>query len=97
MVSNFLIKPYIARLNGRPEYRPEAAEVAEVFELPVACLRHPDRYWTEERAATGGPHTVHFYQCGDYIIWGATARIINHFLESSFSSPALSSTTRPCP
>jgi hypothetical protein len=88
VVSNFLIKPYVARVSARPSYSPDPGEVAEVIEVPLRELGNPGIYWTEERIVPGGERRdVHFFKPGDHVIWGATARILKLFLESEFSRP----------
>lgn len=83
VVSNFVIKPFIARLASRPTYRPDPSEVAEVIEVPVSALRDPAIYWQEERSSPEGPRAVHFFKYDQHIIWGATARILTHFLANT--------------
>jgi len=46
--TGFLVTPVVARLRHPVAYRPNPAEVAEVFTVPVALLRDPAR-----RAALG--------------------------------------------
>lgn len=86
VVSNFVIKPYVGRIDERPDYRPDPVEVAEVIEVPLFALRNPDIYWSEEREGPGGMREIHFFRYGEYVIWGATARILKHFLDSGFSA-----------
>lgn len=85
VVSNFLIKPYVGTVPTRPAYVPDPIEVAEVIEVPLTALRNPDVYWTESRSGPWGTHEVHFFRYGDYVIWGATGRILRHFLDSGFA------------
>ena len=83
VVSNFIIKPFVARLASRPDYRPDPIEVAEVIEVPVSALRDPTIYWQEERLGPDGPKAVHFFRYNQHLIWGATARILTLFLANS--------------
>ena len=83
VVSNYLITPVIARTSRRPEFVPNAAEVAELIEVPLSALRDPQIHTTETRATPRGPVVVHYYQYGRHTIWGATARILTTFLERS--------------
>ncbi len=80
VVSNYLITPVVGRAAARPAFRPNPAEVAEVIEVPVAGLRDPTIYRSEQRDTPFGRLDVHFYQYGPYNIWGATARILQIFL-----------------
>ena len=85
VVSNFVIKPYVGRLAGRPSYVADPIEVAEVIEVPLVALRNPDIYWTEARGGPENSRQVHFFRYGDYVIWGATGRILREFLDSGYS------------
>jgi 8-oxo-dGTP pyrophosphatase MutT (NUDIX family) len=78
--SGYVITPFVAVHEGPPQPRPDAREVADVFSVPLAGLRHPRTLWVEERLdAEGRRFSLHYvYQGRD--IWGATARIIQHFL-----------------
>jgi 8-oxo-dGTP pyrophosphatase MutT (NUDIX family) len=82
VVTNFVIRPFVGRLSSRPVYHPDPAEVAEVIEVPVSALRNPDFHWQEERTGPFGPRWIHFFKYQHHIIWGATARILTHFLEN---------------
>lgn len=84
VVSNFVIRTFVARLAARPLYRPEVSEVAEVIEVPVSALRDPGTHWQEERSGPFGPRSVDFFKYGEHVIWGATARILTLFLRSGF-------------
>lgn len=80
-VSNFNITPFVARLASPPRYRPDPGEVAEVLEVPLSAFRNPEKAWEEERSGPEGKRTVYFFQYGEHVIWGATARIMKHYLE----------------
>ncbi len=82
-VSNFNITPFVARLAEPPHYRPDPREVAEVIEVPLSAFSNPDKAWTEERPEPGGKRKVYYFKYGDHVIWGATARIMKHFVDSA--------------
>jgi 8-oxo-dGTP pyrophosphatase MutT (NUDIX family) len=82
VVTNYLITPVVGRAAARPAFRPNPAEVAEVIEVPLSGLRDPDIYRREQRETAWGTFDVHYYQYGPYNIWGATARILQLFLEN---------------
>ncbi|SRR6266566_5113386 len=82
VVSNFLIIPIVAHLpRGLGTIQLQASEVAEIILLPLQGLADPAIYHTEKWIRDGLPHTVYFYDYGQYRIWGATARILNALLE----------------
>jgi 8-oxo-dGTP pyrophosphatase MutT (NUDIX family) len=55
---------------------PDAAEVAEVFEVPLAFLLDPANRRQESREMGGRLRTYHAYTYKGHEIWGATAAII---------------------
>jgi 8-oxo-dGTP pyrophosphatase MutT (NUDIX family) len=80
--SRFLVTPVVGYSMHRHDYHADPSEVAEIIELPLRSFR-------EENAIT----TTHIYfneglqfdapcfKVDDYIIWGATAMILNEFLQ----------------
>ncbi len=80
--SNFIIHPAVAYAPTRPDFRPNANEVAEVIEVPLCDLLDPTRQGAELRplVSLGGalgmtPH----YQFGAHKVWGATAMVLSEF------------------
>ena len=83
VVSNYAITPFVARL-ARPAFAPNPREVAELIEVPLRRLRDSDA-WREEIWETEGvPRTIYFCNYGQHVIWGATARILQHFIASPY-------------
>ncbi len=80
--SDYLILPYVGWLGeGRPQFTPNPAEVAEVFDAPLAALDEPAIMHTELWRRGDQEHLVHFFQYGAYNIWGATGRILRTLLD----------------
>jgi 8-oxo-dGTP pyrophosphatase MutT (NUDIX family) len=76
-VSNFLITPQVGWLGeDLPPLVVNQAEVAELIQAPLAALANPSIYHTEVWRRFGAAHTVHFFEYGAYLIWGATARVL---------------------
>lgn len=84
-VSNFLIAPYVGVLDYAPEFRADPIEVAHLIEVPLHGLRGPETFREEEWLLGGRRRVVQYYQCGPHQIWGATARVVQLFLESHLS------------
>jgi 8-oxo-dGTP pyrophosphatase MutT (NUDIX family) len=77
-VSGILIVPFVGALPGRPDFRPDPGEIAEVLEYPLAALAGAE---TEvEWARDGGVYRGYAYDMGAHTIWGATARILHSLL-----------------
>jgi 8-oxo-dGTP pyrophosphatase MutT (NUDIX family) len=76
-VSNFLITPQVGWLGKElPSLIANQAEVAELIQAPLAALARPSIYHTEVWRRFGSTHIVHFFEYGQYLIWGATARVL---------------------
>jgi 8-oxo-dGTP pyrophosphatase MutT (NUDIX family) len=81
-VTGYCISSFVGVIPYPYPFRPNRAEIAEVIELPLACLLDPagfrrDSSWQWR----GQPHQVYFFQCGERLVWGATAKIVKQFLE----------------
>jgi 8-oxo-dGTP pyrophosphatase MutT (NUDIX family) len=83
-VSNFLVTPYVGALQREPVFEPDPFEVDHLIEVPLAQIRDPSTFHEEDWVVGGARRRVEFYQCGPYQIWGATARILQLFLESRY-------------
>jgi 8-oxo-dGTP pyrophosphatase MutT (NUDIX family) len=79
-VTGILIVPFVGLLHGRPEFRPNPSEIAEIIEAPLATL---DEVEAEVEWDFGGRvWTGHTYDVGGgKVIWGATGRILKEFLD----------------
>jgi 8-oxo-dGTP pyrophosphatase MutT (NUDIX family) len=78
--SNFCIYPTVAFLPVPPDPRPQADEVDEVIEVPIAQLAHPGCRRRESRELHERQVTVPFYEFHGHKIWGATAMILAELL-----------------
>lgn len=75
-VTGFLVTPFVALVHGRFDPVPEAGEVEEVFEVPLAHLIHVPHYRIESRRWQGRRRFYYTVPWGPYYIWGATARML---------------------
>jgi 8-oxo-dGTP pyrophosphatase MutT (NUDIX family) len=80
-VTGYLITPVLAMVHGPFDATPEASEVSEVFEVPLAHLTNPAQYRTEGRHWQGRKRLYYTVPYGPYYIWGATARILRAFAD----------------
>jgi hypothetical protein len=86
--SEFRVVPYVGLLDPAVPLRPDAGEIAELLEIPVARLQSPGVRRMEKRVFRGAERDVYFYDVGPNTIWGATARILKNLLEVLGSLPA---------
>ena len=80
-VTSYLITPILAVVRGPFTPTPEAGEVSEVFEVPLAHLTNPAVYRVEGRYWQGRRRLYYTVPFGPYYIWGATARILRAFAD----------------
>jgi 8-oxo-dGTP pyrophosphatase MutT (NUDIX family) len=78
--SNFCIYPTVAFLPGRPEFRPQPDEVADVIEAPLEYFLGPGIIRSETWDLGDRTAVVPFYEYDGHKIWGATAMVLAEFL-----------------
>ena len=82
-ISDFVVTPYVGRVTRPAPYpfAPSGFEVAELLEVPVPHLLHPDTLnrapvpWRDRLVPPAS------YSFGEHVIWGATGRLMQRFLE----------------
>ncbi len=83
-VTNFLVTPFVATLNYPFQAHPNTDEVAELLEVPLDLFLTDQHFRMEEREYFNQKFPVYFYDFNGYTIWGATAFIMNRFIELVF-------------
>ena len=79
--TGFIVTPYVGLIGYPYPFRINANEIAELVFVPLQALAKAchiearEAPWEEPKAA--GCH----FRYGDYIVWGATARILKQFLD----------------
>ena len=72
----------VRQAQGHPyEFRPSAGEIAEIVEFPVKALRDPASLRIETHWQEGAFSTVYSYAHDKHLVFGATARILQQFLQ----------------
>ena len=76
------ITPFVGGLPGRPELRPNPAEVERAFSVQLVELARPDVYreelWT---FPDGAERPISFFELIGDTVWGATARMLTELLD----------------
>jgi 8-oxo-dGTP pyrophosphatase MutT (NUDIX family) len=80
--TNYVIHPFVGAIPQGLAWRLSPKEVDEVLELPVEALRAGKTRRRLERRGISFETDV--YVVGEHLIWGATARIIEHLLASAY-------------
>jgi 8-oxo-dGTP pyrophosphatase MutT (NUDIX family) len=87
-VTDFEVSPFVGAIPYPVAFRPHAAEVEAIIEVPLPYLLDP--MVVEERTVKWKgrdvPTLVYHYR--GHAIWGATARILADFLEALRGGPA---------
>ncbi|MBL8379298.1 MAG: CoA pyrophosphatase [Burkholderiales bacterium] len=82
-VTNYRVTPVVALVHPPFELAPDAGEVAEAFEVPLAFLLDPANHQRRSRPWQGGERHFYAMPYGERFIWGATAAMLRnlyHFL-----------------
>jgi len=79
--TGFIISPFVAMIPFPHTFIANPAEVDEIIEVPLPVLRDKMNFAQEMLEVDGRPIMQYFYHYRDHVIYGATARIVKHFLE----------------
>ncbi len=79
--TGFIISPFVAIIPFPHKFTANPAEVDEIIEVPLPVLRDKMNFAQEMLEVDGRPIMQYFYHYRDHVIYGATARIVKHFLE----------------
>jgi 8-oxo-dGTP pyrophosphatase MutT (NUDIX family) len=79
IATGYVIYPFVGLIEPGHEWVLSAREVAEVIELPLSALE--EGYGRRRLVRRGLPIRTDTYLVGDYLIWGATARILSDLFD----------------
>jgi 8-oxo-dGTP pyrophosphatase MutT (NUDIX family) len=82
VATQFVITPFVGVVRQPIAWQPDGREIERVIEVPFAVLADPRTLRVEHRERDGVTRPVYFYDWGGEPIWGATARIVKHFLDA---------------
>lgn len=80
-VSNYMMHPVVGWITQDFTPRLEAAEVSEMFEVPLAHVLNMSNYAVQSRIWRGQTRKFYTVPYGPYYIWGATARVLRSFAQ----------------
>jgi len=84
--TGYNITPVIALVDPAARLTPDANEVADTFEVPLAFLMEPGNYQRHVRTVRGRERHYHAIPFGPRFIWGATAGILYAMRRRLFAS-----------
>ena len=79
--SGYIISPFVAAIPWPYQFKLEEWETEEIIEVPISALLDKDCLHLGTDVLDGKSITTYFYHYQDKVIWGATARILNQFLD----------------
>ena len=80
--SNFLVKVFVGTIPYPYEFQPSSVEIAEVVEIPMSVLRDPATLRWDSRIEDGNRVAVKSYGYQQHLVYGATAKILDQFLDT---------------
>ena len=80
-ISNYLITPVLAELDASVDPIPQEAEVADIFEAPLALFTDVSQRPMQSREYLGRLRTSYVFEFEGRKIWGATAAMLVHFAD----------------
>lgn len=86
--SGYRIAPVVALVDAPPEFRLNPAEVAGIFECPLAFLMDQANHVAESREWRGMMRRYYAMPWQGYYIWGVTAGIVRALYETLYGAPA---------
>ena len=79
--SNYIISPFVAAIPWPYPLKVDPTEVDEIIEVPISALLDKDCLSQGTDVLDGQVVTTYFYHYQERLIWGATAKILNQFLD----------------
>ena len=79
--SNFGVRVYVGTIPYPYPFKPRQEEVAEVLEVPISVLQDPANLRQDARWVDNQLITSNAYACGEHLVFGATAAILEQFLD----------------
>lgn len=83
-VTNFIISPFAGYVENAVNYNVNESEVAEILEVPLSLFLSNKFFEVKKWEYHGQKYDVYFYYYGEHVIWGATAFILNRFIDTVF-------------
>ncbi len=77
-VSKFIVQPFVAYLNHKPQFTIDTHEVNQLIEWPIGALLNPDTIKTKTiEPAAGVKLKTPYFDVDGKVLWGATAMMLN--------------------
>jgi len=82
VATEFIITPWVGLVRAPVAWKPDGHEIERVIEVPFARLVEPAALRVEHRERAGVLREMYLWDLGGGdVLWGATARILKHYLD----------------
>ena len=81
LTSNYIISPFIGLIPWPFQFEVNEEEIEELIEVPISTLLNSSHHYHETEIIDGEAVTSYSYHYQGKVIWGATARILQQFLD----------------
>jgi len=81
MTSNYIVSPFVGLILWPHALKVDQWETEEIIEVPISAFLDKGCLREETEIIDGEAVTSYFYHHQGRVIWGATARILNQFLD----------------
>lgn len=81
VATRFIITPWVGAVRSPVAWKPDGQEIEKVIEVPFAALAGGAGFRVEHWERDGVTRPIYFWEYGGETIWGATARILKHYLD----------------
>lgn len=85
VTTGFMITPYVGVFSYPYKFQINTDEISELIFLPLRVLAEECRVEASEVTWEGKQLAAYHFYVKDYIIWGATARILKQFLDLTYN------------
>jgi 8-oxo-dGTP pyrophosphatase MutT (NUDIX family) len=82
VTSRHVVRPFVGIVPHSYPYRLDPFEIERLIHLPISTLLRGAPFREETWEREGGAVTVFFYDHDGDTVWGLTARILKHFIET---------------
>jgi len=79
--SNYIVSPFVTAIPWPYQFQMNKEEVEEIIEVPISALLDWNCLQQNTELLDGKVVDSYAYYCQGRLIWGATARILNRFLD----------------
>ncbi|HUX98103.1 MAG TPA: CoA pyrophosphatase [Candidatus Deferrimicrobium sp.] len=83
-ITGYIITPFIGIITETVQCKSNDAEVAEILYIPLEVFLTKALFSEKNLVRNNTNYPLYYYQWNNYEIWGATAYIINQFIELIF-------------